>query len=100
MKSHHIDEDFETILICAERYALGRRSYMPSLVIGYITPLLPRLSKKTLAVLAKDISGASYWGDETIDKPCWMKFLADVWAVLTERRIISLKSLWKTGGLM
>ena len=80
-----LNEDFETILICAERYALGRKSYMPSLVIGYITPLLPRLSKKTLAVLKNDIEGAGGWGDEKIDKPCWMKFLADVRAALAEQ---------------
>ena len=80
-----INEDFETILICAERYALGRKSYMPMLVINYITPMLPRLSKKTLAILKNDIESASGWGDEKIDKPCWMKFLADILAALAEQ---------------
>lgn len=83
-----ISEDFETILICAERYACGRQSYMPSLVIDYITPLLPRLSERALAVFERDIAGADKfggWGNEKIDKPCWMKFLADVRAERSKR---------------
>ena len=81
-----IDEDFETILICAERYAIGRRSYMPRLVIGYITPLLPSLSIRALAVLEKDISSADGYGDEKIDRPDWMKFLTAVRAELSRKR--------------
>ena len=73
-----IDDDFETILICAERYAIGRQSYMPKLVIDYITPMLPKLSIRTLAVLEMDVAQADGYGNETIDKPEWMKFLADV----------------------
>lgn len=78
-----LNEDFETILICAERYALGRKSYMPSLVIGYITPLLPRLSKKALSVMKNDLVtagayGEGGYGDEVIDKPLWLKFLSDI----------------------
>ena len=34
----NLNDDFETILICAERYALGRQTYMPKLVVDYITP--------------------------------------------------------------
>lgn len=81
-----LDEDFETILICAERYACGRRTYMPSLVVGYITPLLPKLTDNALRVLYLDIAGASDFGDESIDKPCWMKLLADVRAEIERRK--------------
>ncbi len=85
-----INDDFETILICAERYACGRESYMPSLVIDYITPLLPKLSDKTLNVLNADMkrkdeddtNGFEFaqgirhgaWGIDTVQKPLWMKF--------------------------
>lgn len=44
-KSVPINEDFGTILICAVRYSLGRQTYMPGLVQGYIRPLLPCLDK-------------------------------------------------------
>ena len=74
-----INKDFETILLCAVRYAIGRRTYIPSLVIDYITPLLPYLSEDVLKLIANEIierytyEGAL--GDEKIDKPYWIEFL-------------------------
>ena len=73
-----INKDFETILLCAIRYAIGRKSYMPSLVIDYITPLLPYLSYWTLGLMAAEIIDHNYkggLGDEKIDKPYWIDFL-------------------------
>ena len=87
-----LTNELETMLICAERYACGRESCMPSLVIGYITPLLPRLSLKALGALNKDmqdkdeedkrtkgveiVPGMRHgaWGNDQIDKPGWMQF--------------------------
>ena len=86
VKQINIDDDFETILICAERYALGRMSYMPHLVIGYISPLLPSLSIRTLSVMERDIASADGYGDEKIDRPGWMKFLTAVRAELARKR--------------
>lgn len=80
-----VDEDFETILICAVRYSLGRRTYMPGLVINYITPLLRRLSIKTLKVMEKDVGDTDDVGDTIIDAPGWIRFLADIRAALAER---------------
>lgn len=77
------DDNFGTILICAVRYAIGRETYMPSLVIGYITPLLPYLSAKTLYVLDQDITEQRYhggYGHPRIDEPGWMRFLDAVHA--------------------
>lgn len=74
-----ITDDFETILICAVRYALGRQSYMPRLVIDYITPLLPELSERALAVMERDLSDPTcYYGDPIIDKPGWIRFLNEI----------------------
>lgn len=80
-----IDNNFETILICAVRYALGRRTYMPSLVIGYVTPLLPRLSKMTLSVMEKDVAFEGSYGDKSIDEPDWMMFLKNVQDALSAK---------------
>lgn len=91
------DEDFGTLCICAIRYCIGRRSYMPSLIQGYIRPLLPYLTNKTLAVMRNDIETANGmslmpeiypwpWGDDNIDKPGWMAFLADIEAELENRK--------------
>ena len=77
-----IDKNFETILLCAVRYAIGRRTYIPSRVIDYITPLLPYLSEDVLKLIADEIierytyEGAL--GDEKIDKPYWEQFLQKI----------------------
>lgn len=82
------DEDFGAVLNCAIRYCLGRQSYMPSLVIDYIRPLLPYLSRRTVKVMWNDVRSADQfggYGDETIDKPLWMSFLEDLAKELDRR---------------
>lgn len=72
------DDDFGCILNCAVRYAIGRQTYMPGLVIDFITPLLPYLSNKTVYVFDQDVTERKYfgtYGDERIDEPYWMRFL-------------------------
>lgn len=77
-----INKDFESILVCAVRYAIGRKSYMPSMVIDYITPLLPYLSDNTLRLIADEITEYGAYkgglGDEKIDKPYWKQFLREI----------------------
>ena len=77
-----INKDFETILLCAVRYAIGRKSYMPSMVIDYITPLLPYLSENTLRLIANEITEHDTYegglGDEKIDRPYWKQFLREI----------------------
>ena len=77
-----INKNFETILLCAVRYAIGRRTYIPSLVIDYITPLLPYLSEDVLKLLANEITKYEAYegalGDEMIDRPYWEQFLRKI----------------------
>jgi len=71
------DDFFGCLLNCAIRYAVGRRSYMPSLVIQEITPLLPQLSGKTLWCFDQDLTVAAHmggYGDPLIDAPQWHRF--------------------------
>ena len=71
------DDEFGAVLNCAVRYAIGRRTYMPSLVIDFIAPLIPQLSGKTLWCLDQDITEARWeggYGDPKIDEPGWMRF--------------------------
>lgn len=86
MKLVEIDEDFCTILICAIRYCLGRQTYMPSLVTDIIRPLLPHLDDKTLRVMRADITVAESYGNETIDKPVWIRFLNEVEEEICRRK--------------
>ena len=80
--SVEINKDFETILLCAVRYAIGRRTYIPSRVIDYITPLLPYLSEDVLKLIANEIIEHYTYegglGDEKIDKPYWLDFLRKI----------------------
>ena len=77
-----IDKNFESILICAVRYAIGRRTYIPSLVIDYITTLLPYLSEDVLKLIADEITEHDTYegglGDEKIDRPYWKQFLREI----------------------
>lgn len=79
------DNDFNSILVCAIRYCLGRRTYMPGVVTGYIWQLLPYLPQMTLTVMQRDIRQAGSYGDECIDKPVWSWFLDEIEQELRHR---------------
>lgn len=84
------DDNFGAVINCAIRYALGRQTYMPSLVIGVVRPMLPLLTPKTIACMERDIREADKfggYGDETIDKPLWIKFLSELQDFMKERGI-------------
>lgn len=88
-KTRYVDmlnRDFGVILNCAVRYALGRHTYMPSLVVGFITPLIKHLDDKTLGTMWRDLSsGNTDYGNETIDKPIWLEFLRKIENEMKER---------------
>jgi hypothetical protein len=50
-----IDDDFEHSLISAARYAMGRRTYIVSIIVDYIIRLIPTLSDWCISILYKDI---------------------------------------------
>ena len=80
------DDGFGLVLNCAVRYALGRRTYVPSSVASFITPLLPHVSDTTLGCFERDLSEAirnGNLGDPSIDAPVWHGFKA---ALDAERR--------------
>lgn len=88
MKISVQNEGFGTILNCAVRYALGRQSYMPGLVVDFITPLLPHVSDHALYIFDQDITDQRYcggYGDPKIDEPIWMRFHESVRAEETRR---------------
>lgn len=71
-------EDFGFVCLCAVRYCLGRRTYAPGTVMGFIKPLLSMLDDKTLYVMARDIAESDSLGDAEIDAPMWTEFLAEI----------------------
>lgn len=68
--------DFGLILNCAVRYAIGRRTYVPSSIIGFITPMLPKLDNRTIHCFDQDIVDAKYSGGygAECDERDWMRF--------------------------
>ena len=81
------DKDFGAVLNCALRYCIGRETYMPSLVIEFIRPLLSYVSNRTLACFERDIRDADCYGDPVIDKPLWIKFLGEIQSEIKKRNI-------------
>jgi hypothetical protein len=83
------DDDFGgAVLNCAVRYALGRRTYMPGLVMDVIRPMLKNCSDKTLWCFDRDISG---WLEKGKHGPAdygeeWVWFQEDVRAVMDGRK--------------
>lgn len=80
------DDNFGAVLNCAVRYAIGRKTYMPGLVIDFIKPLIPYLSSRTLWCFDQDITDARWsggYGDPLCDEPLWMQFRE---AVRTEQK--------------
>ena len=83
------DDDFGgAVLNCAVRYALGRMSYMPGLVMDEIKPMLTDCSDKTLWCFDKDIYG--WLQDEYIQRKEyeteWREFLKSVRAEIQRRK--------------
>lgn len=86
------DEDIGTIAVCAVRYALGRETYMPSLVQGFVKRHPEIVDENTRAVMIRDINEADRvyehklsngnvlkidgLGNSTIDRPGWLDFRA------------------------
>lgn len=67
-------EDISMILVSAERYALGRRTYIVQWVCEIINKNMHLLSEKDKKVMIRDIEQAYSYGDEC-DKQEWMKLV-------------------------
>lgn len=66
--------DYESVLICALRYTLGRRSYIVGIVTRYIISEIPKLSNKCKKIMITDIEQAPSYGDDC-DKEDWILLL-------------------------
>ena len=66
--------DYEHIIISAERYALGRMTYIVELTVNYILQEIEenKLSKSCLDIIRKDIKNAKDYG-MFCDKKQWLK---------------------------
>ena len=68
--------NYEQIIISAERYALGKMTYIVEITTNYISKEIRRgkLSKSCLKIIERDIEDAKHLGMEC-DKQQWLKLL-------------------------
>lgn len=67
-------DDMSMILVSAERYAMGRRTYIVGWVCEFIKNNLHLLTEKDKRVMIRDIENAISYGDEC-DKSEWLNLL-------------------------
>ena len=88
------ESEMELVLICAVRYGLGRKTYVPSSLCQIINSTIQKLSNNTVRVLIRDIEGHgerfSYGMD--FDKKEWMGAL-DALKSEQERRGLRMEIL-------
>ena len=75
--------DYEHIVISAERYALGRSTYIVELTVNYILQEIEddKLSDRCLYIIREDIKDANDYGMEC-DKKLWLKLLNTIEVVI------------------
>lgn len=67
-------DDLSMILVSAERYALGRRTYIVNWTCEFIENNLDLLTKKDRQVMIRDLESAVFYGDDC-DEEDWKKLL-------------------------
>lgn len=75
--------EYEHIVISAERYALGRMTYIVQLTVDYIIKEIEanKLSKQCLEIIKKDIKSAKNYGMDC-DKAQWERLLHKIGEVI------------------
>lgn len=67
-------EDLSAMIVSAERYALGRRTYIVQWTCEFIKNNLHLITNKDKQVIIRDLEHPISYGDEC-DKECWMQLL-------------------------
>lgn len=75
--------DYEQMIISAERYALGRMTYIVEITVNYILKEIEedKLSDRCLSVIAEDIKSKKYLGMKC-DRKLWIKLLKRIEEVI------------------
>lgn len=74
IKFNGINDDISMLLVSAERYALGRQTYIVTWTCEVIKSNLNLLTAKDKSVMIKDIKNAKDYGDR-FDEKEWKELL-------------------------
>lgn len=68
--------DFGTLCLCAVRYSMGRRTYMPSLIQSIVIAHLDDLEEADIRLLLRERAQQERMGiyGDNVDKRDWLKF--------------------------
>ena len=80
-----LDDDFGCVINSAVRYAIGRHTYMPSVVCDFVRKYINTLDLKTINVMIEDINKELKFGID--QEELWLALRKD----LLERQIKILK---------
>jgi hypothetical protein len=69
-----VDDNLGEMLNWAVRYSLGRMTYAVNDTVSYVLPLIPKLDRRTLSVMQRDIEIAPEYGHDC-DEADWMRLL-------------------------
>lgn len=67
-------DDLSMILVSAERYALGRKTYIVQWTCEFIKNNIHLLSNKDKQVMIRDLESVAFYGDDC-DEEDWKKLL-------------------------
>ena len=85
VKKQFEDSDFGLIFICAMRYALSRKSYVPRVVRQYITKNYQLISNNDLKVMFDDITTNRIAEIDSLEQQEWLNFAGELQNMLLER---------------
>ena len=86
-----LDDLMEQMIISAERYALGRMTYIVGDTVNFILPLVPHLDTSTLSVLEDDFRSMEAENKRRDDDFAGMNF--DAWGMDYDKK--QWFNLWK-----
>ena len=84
-----LSPNLEAMLVSAERYALGRRTYIVSETVDYLIPLIPNLSDGCLQTIISDLENKIRYGVGSYGDACdyqdWERLWAEIGIELKKR---------------
>lgn len=81
-----LDATLESMLVSAERYAMGRRTYIVQQTVDYLIPLLPHLSDWFLQTVLNDLESQIKYGTGSFGDACDYQDWARLWAKIGEEQ--------------